>query len=731
MTKFVSLGGKDSKWALEPSIKMFRFIKDKLAWLRFLKEDNLGKRVLVGFCILIALFAFIHFRDVKIEVPEIGSTAKKYVVAQVDFDFPDEEGSMILRQESSKDIEAIYRVSLQAIESRWLEFEDFLVTDQAWRNLFPSNNFEQIHRASVYIKEVLTEVRLTDRRTLSRLEAQDIDTKYYFLLPSSFNGTSVRFSSHFWLDIQEMITANHRHESAVIAYALNFFQVSRWPVQQDRKLQNRLRQEVGERVPSKWTRVEEGKRIMDTGDTVTPRHIVMLNAMRTALIDSNRLWAPFTILGSLMFALITTLVGVYYFRRHQQAFVRSVSKLSLYATLVILTLIIAKVSEYFMLRSSGLFTDMLRYPLFIPFVAILITALLGTEIAIFTTAFLTVVMGLTLAVDHSRFISVNLLAGFASILFSGFLRKRKQVFTVCAKVWVLCVLLFFCYNLESDRIWTPVMAGDITSALLFMVFTSILVVGLLPVLESLFHVMTDITLMEFMDPNNELLRRLSIEAPGTYQHCLVVGSIAEAAAQAIGANGLFCRVSTLYHDIGKLLNPHYFTENQMGGFNIHQLLTPVESAQVIISHVKEGEALAKKHSLPKSFIDVILEHHGTTMVYYFYCKQIELMGGDESAVDEKAFRYPGPKPHTKESAIIMMADTVEAASRSLEDVNEQTLFDLIDRLIGEKLEDGQFDECQLTFEEFGKIKRTMVKNLALARHIRIKYPEKKAKTKPA
>jgi len=229
-----------------------------------------------------------------------------------------------------------------------------------------------------------------------------------------------------------------------------------------------------------------------------------------------------------------------------------------------------------------------------------------------------------------------------------------------------------------------------------------------------------------MDPNTELLRRLSVEAPGTYQHSLVVGSISEAAAQAIGANALFCRVSTLYHDIGKLFNPHYFTENQMGGFNIHQLLTPQESAQVIIAHVTEGEMLAHKHGLPESFIDVIREHHGTTLVYYFYCKQLDQAGGDPNLVDPTLFRYPGPKPRTKESAIIMMADSIEAASRSLEKVDEGILISLVNRLIGEKLEGGQFDECQLTFEEFGIVKQKIINVLSLYRHSRVQYPTKQS-----
>jgi len=227
-----------------------------------------------------------------------------------------------------------------------------------------------------------------------------------------------------------------------------------------------------------------------------------------------------------------------------------------------------------------------------------------------------------------------------------------------------------------------------------------------------------------MDPNNELLQRLAIEVPGTYQHCLVLGNLAEAAAQAIGANGLFCRVACLYHDIGKLNNPHFFTENQQGGVNIHQLLTPQESAQVIISHVRDGEMLARKYRLPQPFIDIILQHHGTTLVFYFYAKEVELKGGKKEEVDEKLFRYPGPKPHSKESAIIMICDTLEAASRSLEETSEEALTEMVNRLVRERSEDGQFDECNLTFEELGIIKKTLIKTLSVSHHVRVKYPKK-------
>jgi putative nucleotidyltransferase with HDIG domain len=262
----------------------------------------------------------------------------------------------------------------------------------------------------------------------------------------------------------------------------------------------------------------------------------------------------------------------------------------------------------------------------------------------------------------------------------------------------------------------------VLSAAFFMLLTAFLVIGFLPLLETGFKIMTNATLMEYVDPNNDLLRRLTIEAPGTYQHSVVVGNLAEAAALAIGANGLFCRVATLYHDVGKMATSQYFTENQLGEVNIHQLLTPQESAQVIMAHVAEGVALAREAGLPEPIIDIIKEHHGTTLVYYFYRKQLELVGGDKSQINEREFRYSGPKPRSKESGIIMIADSFEAASRSLDKVNEETLMELIDRIVNEKVGDGQFDQCLLTFEELSIIKRTLVKTLLAAGHSRIKYP---------
>lgn len=695
----------------------------KIHWTQWLKKDNLGKRLIIGFVVMLSLAAFLHFREVRIETLELGMTAKRYVVAQVDFEFPDQDSTLVMRQEALKDIGRIYQINDKEIKERRFNFENFLIHHQNWRDQVSMSTYEEMNKIADLIEDHLFTSRFTDHRTLKKMEELGLVTEDYFIVPPH-KGSRAILPQSFWNSVKNKMLKK-KFPASSTDFIVNYFEKFQWTLENDLNSQKKLREIVGNSVPEKISRIRSGSRIIDQGERVSSKHISMLQSMKTALNESRNLWQPLTILGSLLFAFLITALGTYFFKYNHREILKNISKLSLYATLIILTLALSKISEFFLLKNTSNVLDLIRYPIYIPFAAILLTVLLGTEVALFSTCFLSVLLGISLAVDHSRFLVMNLILGVIAIIFSRSLRKRKEVFAVCGKVWLCCIPIILSYNLISNSFWSISLIADLISTLGFLSLTSILVIGFLPLFESIFHIMTDITLMEYMDPNNELLRRLSVEAPGTYQHSLVVGTLAEAAAQAIGANGLFCRVSTQYHDIGKLFNPHYFTENQMGGFNIHQLLTPIESSQVIIAHVLEGEALAKKYGLPQNFIDIIKEHHGTTLVYYFYCKQVEQAGGDVDSVDESQFRYPGPKPRTKESAIIMIADTVEAASRSLEDVNEDSLKELIDRLVADKQDEGQFDECQLTFEELGQVKKAIVKTLGVTRHLRVKYPDRK------
>lgn len=255
--------------------------------------------------------------------------------------------------------------------------------------------------------------------------------------------------------------------------------------------------------------------------------------------------------------------------------------------------------------------------------------------------------------------------------------------------------------------------------------SALLITVILPFVEQLFDVQTDLTLLEWSDPSHELLNKLIQRAPGTYNHSINVASIAETAADAIGANGLLCRVGAYFHDIGKMLKPEYFVENQTSGENKHDALVPAMSSLVIIAHVKDGVELARKHKLPTSMIDMIEQHHGTTRVEYFYdqaCKDAKEKG-DEDEVDEANFRYPGPKPQTKEACVMMLADAVESACRTLTEPAPARIENLVQEISAKKLNDGQFTECPLTLRELHNIEQSLTKSLISVYHSRIKYPE--------
>jgi hypothetical protein len=258
------------------------------------------------------------------------------------------------------------------------------------------------------------------------------------------------------------------------------------------------------------------------------------------------------------------------------------------------------------------------------------------------------------------------------------------------------------------------------------ILTGVAVVGLLPVLESLFKRTTDITLLELTDFNHPLLRRMQLEAPGTYHHSLVVAQLSENACNAIGANPLLARACALFHDIGKAANPAYFTENQRDGGNPHNEKDPVVSAAIIRQHVADGVDLAARHHLPRAVVDVIRQHHGTTLVKYFYDRALALSqspfpGVEPPKVSDAPFRYEGPKPQFKESAVVSLADGVEAVTRSVRTITAEQLGALIERMIGERVADGQLDEAPLTFEDLAKIRNSFTFTLLNMLHSRVAY----------
>ncbi len=297
------------------------------------------------------------------------------------------------------------------------------------------------------------------------------------------------------------------------------------------------------------------------------------------------------------------------------------------------------------------------------------------------------------------------------------MKLLKVSILVSTTVFVTSSALGLLSNPVSVEIFT--VAGSHAVAALIV---GLLMQSLLPVIEKTFRIATSMTLIDHSDANNPLLKKLAMESPGTFSHSLLVGAIAEAAAEAIGRNGLLCRVGAYYHDIGKINKPHYFIENEMGSVNRHKELSPAMSQLIIVGHVKDGIEMAREYGLPVVLRQFIETHHGTTLIEYFYNEAKKKQDSKQSAPSETEFRYAGPKPRTKEAAIVMLADTVEGATRSLSEVTPTRIEAVVHNMAMKRLQDGQFDECDLSLRELHLIEKSMVKSLSAHYHGRIAYP---------
>jgi putative nucleotidyltransferase with HDIG domain len=344
------------------------------------------------------------------------------------------------------------------------------------------------------------------------------------------------------------------------------------------------------------------------------------------------------------------------------------------------------------------------------------------EIALLLTAAITLIS--VVALGHTLSDAVVLMAATAgAILLLGRVRSRSKLLTVGFIAAAVAALTSIGVGtLENE----PIQLTLYNAALLaiWAIIAGSLMTCLLPLVERVFKVQTDLSLIELGDPAHPLLQELIRRAPGTYNHSITVASLAEAAAEAIGARGLLVRVGAYFHDIGKMLKPGYFAENQGQGDNRHRSLVPAMSTLVIIAHVKDGADLARQSKIPEPIIDFIQQHHGTTLVEYFYRQASESRKADPNSadVDESSFRYPGPKPQTKEAGILMLADAVESASRVLVEPTPARIENLVEDISRKRLLDGQFDECGLTLEEVRRVGDSLVKSLTAVYHGRVKYP---------
>lgn len=352
-------------------------------------------------------------------------------------------------------------------------------------------------------------------------------------------------------------------------------------------------------------------------------------------------------------------------------------------------------------------------------VSILMTILVDIDLAILMTVVLDVLIALIYQNDFVLF-TVLLIGGLVGIFSASAIRQRSDLIRSGLLISITNVLSIVCFTFLLESSPLDAVAYSSIWGILNGFLCGILSIGSLPYFEHMFGVSSNIKLLELCDFNQSLLKRLMLEAPGTYHHSLLVGNLAQNAAAAIGANSLLARAGAYYHDIGKLSKPGYFIENQES-FNRHDELTPSMSNLIVLAHVKEGVDLALEYKLSQDIIDIIEQHHGTSLMFFFYQRALE----EEVEPVKEQYRYPGPKPQSREAAIILLADAVEAASRVMEEPSYAHIQELVMRIINNKFIDGQLDECSLTLKDLHIIGKEFSQVLRSMFHSRIEYPQAK------
>ena len=459
-------------------------------------------------------------------------------------------------------------------------------------------------------------------------------------------------------------------------------------------------------------KVTLGKLIILKGDIVEGKKLAILSSLKSesesqVWTESNYNWI---ILGYTILVSLALLMLLLFLRKYRLEIYENNNKVSfiffnVFSMIFIQTLVVKYNSDFL-------------YVVPLSVLPIVLKAFFDARLGLFTHVLTVLLLGYIVP-DSFEFIYLHIIAGIVTILTVSELYKRANLFISVAQITLIYMVTYFAFSIikegnASQINWTYFMLFAANGLLSFL---SIILIYMY---EKVFGLVSDVTLLELSNTNTKLLRLLNEKAPGTFQHSMQVANLAESAANEIGANSMLVRTGALYHDIGKMLNPMYFTENQSTGVNPHNDLSPRDSSKIITEHVIKGVELAKKHKLPDRVIDFIRTHHGTSLTYYFYMKEQEL--NPETTVDITKFQYQGPIPFSKETAILMMCDAAEAASKSLTMPTAQSISDLIDKIINKQMADNQFLNSDITFREIEIIKKVIKKKLMNIYHLRVEYP---------
>lgn len=484
----------------------------------------------------------------------------------------------------------------------------------------------------------------------------------------------------------------------------------------DSVMTNKLKAKLLESIAPTQGIVQAGEKIIDRGEIVTERDYRILQSLQRAseesTVDNSR--RAFSIVGEAVLVSLFLFLFILYLLVFRGAYVNSLSTMLFFCLLSGLLIVLTCLT----LRYTGLSIYLIPFA----WVPILTRVFFDARTGLFLH-FTTILIASLIAPAPVEFFFIQVAVGMVAVSSLNDMTRRAQLAQTAAWIFLTQTVAYTAFALARTGDYHAI---EPMTYLYFFVNALLIIgsYGLIYLFEKTFRLISSITLIELTDINSELLHTLAERAPGTFQHSMQVSNLATEAAKAIGANALLVRTGALYHDIGKLEAPLFFTENQQGGPNPLLAMTPQDAAQVVIRHVSDGERMARKHHLPEVIINFITTHHGTSLTRYFYNTYANAHPGEE--VDKAQFQYPGPKPTTKEGAILMIADAVEARSRSLKEYTEESVAQAVDRMIDQQIADGQFADTPLSFKDVEDIRRVLKERIFSMNHHRIAYPTLKS-----
>ncbi|CAM1348706.1 HD family phosphohydrolase [Tenacibaculum halocynthiae] len=481
----------------------------------------------------------------------------------------------------------------------------------------------------------------------------------------------------------------------------------------DEKFTNKGKEEALKNISYTKGKVSKGALIILKGDIVEGKRYNVLKSYQLA--SQSTIWSKsnynWIVFGYAVLVSLALLMLLLFLLRYRNDIYNDNNKVTfiffnVFIMILVQTMVVKTNSDYL-------------YVVPLSILPIVLKAFFDARLGLFTHVLTVLLLGFIVP-NSFEFIYLHIIAGIVTILTVSELYKRANLFISIGQITLIYMLTYFAFSIIKEG------NADKISVLYFGLFAangllSFLAVFFIYFYEKVFGLVSDVTLLELSNTNSKLLRELNEKAPGTFQHSMQVANLAEAAANEIGANSMLVRTGALYHDIGKMVNPMYFTENQSTGVNPHNDLSAKDSARIILDHVIKGIEIAKKNNLPDRIIDFIRTHHGTNVTYYFYKKELE--NNPNTEVDIKKFQYQGPIPFSKETAILMMCDAAEAASKSLKEPTAQSIDNLIDKIIEKQKNENQFRNSDITFREIEKIKKIIKNKLMNIYHLRVEYPD--------